>query len=142
MRNIKKIYEMHVSGDSITDEELLLAIPFFKKLAADLVQCGPTFVLAFKEANNVYYKLRDYAFARDLNIPKVFDGMTSESMKKVNKFKRNLLSEQLSLCTIAQQEMFGRMYVSVSKIPDSKIPRAFEQIEETIKRNNEKSWDE
>ncbi len=65
--------------------------------------------------------------------------MTSESMKKVNKFKRDLLREQLALCTDAQQEMVSRMYVSAGIILDSKIPRAFEQIEETIKRNNAKS---
>ncbi len=67
---MKNIYEAHYNGDSITDEELLRAIPFFKRLANDLRQVGPTFHLAFKEANNTYYIFRDYAFARDLNIPK------------------------------------------------------------------------
>lgn len=61
--------------------------------------------------------------------------MSSDAIKLVNKYQRDLLREMLSECTIPQQEMFARMYVSVDHIALAKIPRAFEQIEATLKEN-------
>lgn len=64
-----------------------------------------------------------------------------ESLKKIDEYTRKLLSEQLALCTEKQQRMFEKMYVSVEKIDSVNIPRAFEQIERTIKENEKRKAD-
>lgn len=64
--NIKNVYEKQYSGGNIMDDELLCAIPFFRRLADDLSACGPVFTLAFREANNTYHTLKSYADAREL----------------------------------------------------------------------------
>ncbi len=64
------VYSKLVNGDHIDDESLIQGILFFQDLADKLIQCGPVFRLAYREAANSYRTLRDYAGARDLNIPK------------------------------------------------------------------------
>ncbi len=57
---------------------------------------------------------------------------------KVENFKREELKKLLIQCTEKQQAFFGRLYKSVEEIPEDRIPRAVQQIEATIKINNEK----
>lgn len=51
---------------------------------------------------------------------------------------REKLRELLPQCTKKQQEFFIRMYVSVDVIPFEKIDWAIQQVERTIKKNQEK----
>jgi hypothetical protein len=62
----RKTYEKFINGDSISDRELLNAVPFFKQLADNLTYMGPVFHLAANEAHRVYAKLFDFKVARGL----------------------------------------------------------------------------
>lgn len=72
MNLIQQIYNKKIEGDPITDVEVIDGIKFFKKLADQLVICGPVFRLAFKEANDTYLTLLSYAHARQLKVPKKY----------------------------------------------------------------------
>lgn len=61
----KTIYEKYVSGEPLTLNEVDYGIDFYKELANRLMHCGPTFRLAFKEANQVYLTLQSYKDARE-----------------------------------------------------------------------------
>jgi len=60
----------------------------------------------------------------------------SEAMKKVREFERNLMREMLDKCTEEQRAFFKRMY---PKGPNqNQIEHAFVQIENTMRKNDEK----
>jgi hypothetical protein len=62
--NPRSVYEKFVRGDSLSDKEVNFGVTFYKDLADKLISCGPTFWLAFKEANQVYMRLEDFQSAR------------------------------------------------------------------------------
>lgn len=59
-----KVYEQVKNGDSITTDDLIEAMNFFKSLSDDLMKLGPVFRLAFIEANETYMILSGYFSAR------------------------------------------------------------------------------
>jgi hypothetical protein len=59
-----KVYEQYLAGDHITDEDLNLALEFFKQLAYSLSVMGSVFHLAFCEANRTYLDLYRFQQAR------------------------------------------------------------------------------
>jgi hypothetical protein len=61
------IYEKYIKGEPLTLNELEHGMYFYQDLADRLVHCGPTFRLAFKEANQVYLTLKSYKDARERN---------------------------------------------------------------------------
>ena len=69
---MKQIYEKVCNGDSLTDEEVLKGMKFYRQLTNDLMKCGPVFALARNEANRTYMKLYDFAQARGLRLPRVY----------------------------------------------------------------------
>ena len=60
----RKIYEKYQAGDSLTNAEVIYGAAFYRDLADRLVVCGPTFHLAFVEANRVWEGLEGYMEAR------------------------------------------------------------------------------
>ena len=62
--NPGKIYEKYQAGDKLTNAEVIYGAAFYKDLSDRLVYCGPTFHLAFTEANRVYMGLDGYLEAR------------------------------------------------------------------------------
>jgi len=56
---------------------------------------------------------------------------------KVENFKRDELGKLLIHCTEKQQAFFRKIYKSVEEIPEDRINRAVQQVEATIKLNNE-----
>ena len=64
--NPKDIIEKHRNGDTLSDEELLEAIIFFRKLADDLFRCGDLYRLTALDANNTAHQLDEHRFARGL----------------------------------------------------------------------------
>lgn len=60
----------------------------------------------------------------------------SESLNKIDQFKRQTLSDLLDQCTEPQQNLFERMYGDVSTMETSKIDWAIQQCERTIEKNN------
>jgi hypothetical protein len=62
----------------------------------------------------------------------------SEALKRIEDFRRQTLIDLYNRCTPEQQNLFNRMYVSVTDIPDEKIDWAIQQCERTIAKNNEK----
>ncbi len=63
----KVIYEKYINGDSLTDEEVKFGAKYYRDLADRLIKCGPTFVLAFKEANRIYMQMENFDQARKSN---------------------------------------------------------------------------
>ena len=59
-----------------------------------------------------------------------------EFNNKVDSFKRELLRKELDRCTIAQQNLFNRIYKSIDKIHPNKMDRAYQQVCATIDKNN------
>ena len=57
---ISSIYENFCKGNPLSDDEIRVAIPYFKDIADKLVRCGPVFRLAFEEANRVYMTMDDF----------------------------------------------------------------------------------
>ena len=60
-RSIAVLAPMLIEGkflmDSLTDEELMMMLKYFKKLSEDLLECGPVMQLSVKAVKNVYYEL-------------------------------------------------------------------------------------
>jgi hypothetical protein len=61
---VKRVYEAFLIGDSISDEDLLDAIPNFEELFDNLVAMGPTMNLASNEVGRVLRGLREFKAAR------------------------------------------------------------------------------
>jgi hypothetical protein len=59
----------------------------------------------------------------------------SQSLEKIENYKKKILKELLNQCTEEQKAFFNRMYVSVEKISENKIPQAIRQCERTIEMN-------
>ncbi len=59
--------------------------------------------------------------------------------QQIKYFRRNLLKDLLSQCTVVNIEVFNRMYGSTDEIPDGKIDWALKQVENTIRKNTEAS---
>lgn len=59
----------------------------------------------------------------------------SESLKKIESFRKQTLVDLYNQCTPEQQNLFNRMYVSIEKIPDKKIDWAIQQCERTVAKN-------
>ncbi len=59
-----KVYEQVHNGDSITTDDLIEALNYFKHLRDILSVLGPVFHLAFIEANQTYIVLNSYFNAR------------------------------------------------------------------------------
>lgn len=59
-----KVYEQVKNGDSINTMELVQAMNWFKTTRDHLVVLGPTFGLAFVEANEIYMILYAYLNTR------------------------------------------------------------------------------
>jgi len=69
----------------------------------------------------------------------------SETLKKIEDFRRNELKSLLAKCSEGQQLMFKRMYSHknlelpinevVDNMPDDKINWAIQQCETTVKKN-------
>lgn len=53
-------------------------------------------------------------------------------------FRRQTLVDLYNQLTLAQQNLFNRMYKSVEEIPDNKINWAIQQCAKTIDKNNNK----
>ena len=53
-------------GDALTNAELLAALEHLTELVPLLLTMGPTFLLAFKEANRLAIELTGYARSRGL----------------------------------------------------------------------------
>ena len=64
--------------------------------------------------------------------------MKSEALRKIENFRRQTLANLYNECTPEQQNVFNRMYVSITAIPDRKIDWAIEQCERTIAENKNK----
>lgn len=62
----KDIIEKYRNGDTITNEELVEAIVFFRRLADDLFRCGDLYRLTALDASNMANQLDDYRSARGL----------------------------------------------------------------------------
>ena len=62
--NPRTIYEKYIKGDALTNKELEVGVEFYKDLADKLIQCGPIFRLAYKEANTVFINLAGFQKAR------------------------------------------------------------------------------
>jgi len=63
----------------------------------------------------------------------------SETLKKIDKYKRKLLRELLSKCTKEQQKFFDRLYpMGIEKIPYGNFNTAIQQVERTIENNGDK----
>ena len=60
-----QIHKDFIDGVPLSDNDLAFGIDYFKRLADMLVHCGPTFRLAFKEANNTHICLSDYQKSRN-----------------------------------------------------------------------------
>jgi len=61
----------------------------------------------------------------------------SEILDKIEIYSRDQLKDLLAQCTEPQQKFFLRMYpLGADEMPQEKIPRAIEQCEATIKKNN------
>ena len=61
--------------------------------------------------------------------------MKSEALERIRWFRRQTLAGLYNLCTVEQQDVFNRMYGSLSKISEAKIDWAIQQCENTIKKN-------
>lgn len=66
--NPRSLYDKFCEGDSLTDEEVLSGLFYFRKLSEDLVCLGPTFRLVANEAFRVWNRLFDMATARKLEM--------------------------------------------------------------------------
>jgi hypothetical protein len=64
--------------------------------------------------------------------------MKSKALKKIDDFRRQTLDDLYNQCTPEQQNLFNRMYVSITAIPDGKIDWAIQQCERTIAKNKTK----
>ena len=64
VNTIRQIYDTFCIGDPMSDEDLKVAIPYFKSLADKLGNCGPVFRLAYTEANRVYLTMDDFRRSR------------------------------------------------------------------------------
>lgn len=58
---------------------------------------------------------------------------------KAREFKREQLREVLSQCTEAEVNVFNQMYVSIDKIPDSKMDWAYQQCLNTLAKRTDKN---
>ncbi len=61
------------------------------------------------------------------------------NLHTIDKHLRPILIELLSQCTKKQQAFFKRMYKDVNTMNVEKIPRAIEQCEATILKNETKN---
>ena len=59
----------------------------------------------------------------------------SDTLKKIENFRKKRLVDLYNQCTPEQQNVFNRMYVSITEIPDEKIDWAMQQCERTIAEN-------
>ena len=63
----------------------------------------------------------------------------NETLKKIDKFKRDELKKLLSQCTVKQQQFFLRLYPGgIDKMGDNMIRWSIIQCAATIKRNKKK----
>jgi len=63
----------------------------------------------------------------------------SETLKKIDKYKRKLLKELLSQCSKEQQKFFDRLYPEgIKKMKEMTFKRAIQQVERTIENNGDK----
>ncbi len=62
----------------------------------------------------------------------------SETLNKIKDYRKKLLIDLYNQLTLAQQDLFNRMYVGVEEIPDDKIDWAIQQCERTISKNKQK----
>ena len=64
----------------------------------------------------------------------------SETLKKIEEYKRKLLKGLLSQCTEEQQKMFKRMYPrGIKSIKYGNFNTAIKQVERTIENNGDKT---
>ena len=63
-KRISEIYEKFVAGDNLTTLELKAGLAHFDKAAELLLQMGPVFTLAFREANRVAQAFEGFIEAR------------------------------------------------------------------------------
>ena len=68
--------------------------------------------------------------------------MKTEFDRKVEAFKRSLLTEVLAQCTEAQQQTFKKFFTSVNTIREDKIPDAYGLCMRTIRGNHSKGGGE
>ena len=61
--------------------------------------------------------------------------MQSEALKKIRKFRRQVLANLYNQCTLPQQGKFNLMYGSLANVSEAKIDWAIQQCENTIKKN-------
>lgn len=61
---ISDIYEKFVKGDRLTDAECEYGAIYFRRVACDLIGCGPIFKLAANEAQRVWVALQSFSEAR------------------------------------------------------------------------------
>lgn len=65
--NIRDVYlKAYCDGDRINNNDLYLALHHYKAAADALIDLGPAFNIAFKEANKVYMWPHDIAKARGM----------------------------------------------------------------------------
>lgn len=65
MHVARKVYDQYYKGESITDEDLNAALEHFKQAAESLRVMGPTFKLAFREAQYIQDQLNGFKMARE-----------------------------------------------------------------------------
>lgn len=60
----------------------------------------------------------------------------SETLKKIEEYRRQLLLDLYSQCTESQQVKFKMMHKSIDDIPDDKIEIAILQCEKALQKNS------
>lgn len=60
------VYDKYVKGGKLTDHEVTWGAEFYRNLADQLLQCGPTFSHPYKEANRVAMALEDFKRERGI----------------------------------------------------------------------------
>jgi hypothetical protein len=60
----------------------------------------------------------------------------SESLDKIKKYRKQILTELYNQCTESQQTKFNLLYGSLETISEDKIDLAIQVCERTVKSNN------